>query len=297
MKSAEALTRELIDYAGLFPPAQLDMDKSVRNYADYLAGPYSAMLGRFILPASRLAEFDKSARELLPRSAGSLPWKLSVLMTTAPDTEITPALKFNCEHWAGSDRGHCVIDTIEAKASTPREVMRTRSAVPDFYRLFLEVPLVQNGEILDAIREAGCGAKIRTGGTDAGAFPPAPSVAEFLAGCKVRNIPFKATAGLHHAVCASYPLTYEAGSATARMFGFVNVFAAAVFLFSGTDTRMAAEILDESGASAFRFRDDGLYWRDVHVTTDEISRARGEFAISFGSCSFAEPVEEFTALS
>ncbi len=47
----------LVDYAGLFPPARLDMSSAVENYALYRSETLAWMLGRFICPAARLAEF------------------------------------------------------------------------------------------------------------------------------------------------------------------------------------------------------------------------------------------------
>ena len=50
----------LIDYAGLFPPAALAMDDAVGRYARPTgAGRDAWMLGRFIVPASRLGEFEQ----------------------------------------------------------------------------------------------------------------------------------------------------------------------------------------------------------------------------------------------
>ena len=60
----------LTDYAGLFPPAELGMREAVRNYAEYLNGPDSACLGRFIVPADRIDEFEIAASDLLPRGKG-----------------------------------------------------------------------------------------------------------------------------------------------------------------------------------------------------------------------------------
>ena len=36
MQIVRLLMTEIIDYAGLFPPAKLDMDPTVRNYGAYL---------------------------------------------------------------------------------------------------------------------------------------------------------------------------------------------------------------------------------------------------------------------
>ena len=53
-----ALIDGLIDYAGLFPPAALDMAEAARNYASYAQGEYAWVLGRFVVPAARLGEVD-----------------------------------------------------------------------------------------------------------------------------------------------------------------------------------------------------------------------------------------------
>ena len=39
MHAIQALMNELVDYAGLFPPASLDMEPTVRHYAGYRASP------------------------------------------------------------------------------------------------------------------------------------------------------------------------------------------------------------------------------------------------------------------
>jgi hypothetical protein len=54
----QVLLAGLIDYAGLFPPAELDMADALRNYARYREGPNAWALGRFVVPAARLNEVD-----------------------------------------------------------------------------------------------------------------------------------------------------------------------------------------------------------------------------------------------
>jgi len=61
MSAIRALLWDLIDYAGLFPPAELGMMSAVRNYNDYRNGEYSWALGRFVVPAARLDEFGSFA--------------------------------------------------------------------------------------------------------------------------------------------------------------------------------------------------------------------------------------------
>ena len=63
-RSLQALLQGVIDYAGLFPPASLSLDESIRNYARYLREPDRWMLGRFICPAARLSELPPYLDEL-----------------------------------------------------------------------------------------------------------------------------------------------------------------------------------------------------------------------------------------
>ena len=65
-KALRALMEGLIDYAGMFPPAGLDMAKAAANYQSYLDGEYGWAVGRFIVPAAQLSEADPS-------------WKVSVI--------------------------------------------------------------------------------------------------------------------------------------------------------------------------------------------------------------------------
>ncbi len=53
MLSVQALMDGILDYAGLFPPAKLDMVPTMRNYRDYREGAESWMLGRIVVPVGR----------------------------------------------------------------------------------------------------------------------------------------------------------------------------------------------------------------------------------------------------
>ena len=62
--SLRALLHGIIDYAGLFPPANLPLDQAVRNYARYCTEPDSWMLGRFVCPVTELAELINRVQTL-----------------------------------------------------------------------------------------------------------------------------------------------------------------------------------------------------------------------------------------
>jgi hypothetical protein len=207
----------LIDYAGLFPPAALDMAAATRNYAAYREGEYAWMLGRFVVPAVRRGDVDPS-------------WPLAVL------------------------------------ENTPRKMEIVGDGT------YVEVPLDADPATL------GARAKIRLGGDT---IPETAAVAGFLRRCSAARVPFKATAGLHH------PLRNP------PMHGFVNLFLGAALAWRG-DESLAT--LEERSAVAFRFSDDAAEWRGHRVTAEELRDVREQFAISFGSCSFEEPIADLKAL-
>ncbi len=74
-KSVKTLLHEIVDYAGLFPPASLSMPEAVVNYATYKNSNYNWMLGRFIVPIGRLDEFHQTARDFFSRDAKGT-WKI-----------------------------------------------------------------------------------------------------------------------------------------------------------------------------------------------------------------------------
>ncbi len=121
-------------------------------------------------------------------------------------------------------------------------------------------------------------AKIRT--AEAGA----QQVADFLCAAAARRLPFKATAGLHHAIRSE------------SMHGFLNVFTAAVFAWQGAERALILDVIEERDARSFEFSRGALQWRGRALATAEIQAARRDFAHSFGSCSFAEPVADLRGL-
>src|SRR5262245_11432403 len=114
--SLQALLAGLIDYAGLFPPAQLPMVEALANYAHYRRGPHGWMLGRFVCPAGRLAELPPPDDDLF--QAGP-PWVISALgRGGATTSEFLDNLQSDLEAIdAFRDRHHerTVVDVIEVK--------------------------------------------------------------------------------------------------------------------------------------------------------------------------------------
>ena len=284
-----------IDYAGLFPPAGLDMATSVRQYADYRRDPDAWALGRFVVPAARLAELEREAAPHAPAS-GSDPWRLSVLLGAEAPRELEAIGEFNCRH-AAAGAAALSADVVEARADSVEAVDRLLAAVPRWAQAYVEIPLDRDpAPLIAAIARRGGRAKVRTGGVTPDAIPAAAAVARFLRACTDAGVPFKATAGLHHPLRAEYRLTYSADSPRGVMFGFLNVFLAAAYLRHGMAEADAVRLLEERDPEAFRVTDDAVEWRGRRLDRAAIAAARATGIVAFGSCSFTEPVGELRAL-
>jgi hypothetical protein len=109
-------------------------------------------------------------------------------------------------------------------------------------------------------------------------------------------VAFKATAGLHHPLRSVHRFTYQPESASGIMHGFVNLFLAAAFLRTGMENEIATQLLEEQSAEAVHFDLDGAAWRQHRLSHQELAAARQDFAISFGSCSFMEPIDDLRSL-
>lgn len=301
MDSIRALMDGLIDYAGLFPPAELGMREAVVNYAEYFNGPDSASLGRFIVPAELLEEFESVAKDLLPRGREAKPWEISVLAKSDTAAALRGLERINIEA-AGADGLR--VGAIEVQfASLPQLPVLDPNEFRDFtgfpaHETYVELSASENlDDALIQLKQAGFGAKLRTGGVTSNAFPTTGQVVRFMRACCDAGLAFKATAGLHHPLRAPYRLTYEADSATATMFGFLNLFLGAAFMFNRADDVTVSRILEETDSSSFTFSGQGISWRDKSLSTNRIAATRKSFAHSFGSCSFREPVDELKLLA
>lgn len=296
MTSIRFFLSGIVDYAGLFPPAGLNMATAVSNYAEYRAGADRDLLGRFVVPAARLDEFAAAARGLLELGGEGEPWRLSVIVGDNLAAARKAVVDFNSTHSASSDLGYAQCDAAELHAHSETDVLAATKAFGKSLRVFFEIPLDPDpGPMLRTIASHSGSAKVRTGGLTEGAFPPASAIIRFISRSNELGVCFKATAGLHHVLRAAYPLTYEADSAKGLMFGYMNLFLAAAFIRSGMSEAEARAVLEEPSVAAFVFSNAGVEWRGHKLTASELAATRSH-ALSFGSCSFREPVDEARAL-
>lgn len=297
-QSLRTLLTDIVDYAGLFPPAKLDMPGAANAYARCRAGPHEWMLGKFICPVMGLADLERTGA--LPASGE--PWAISALMDGDLEAGIEAVGRFNERH-ADPAAGLAEITAVELKVSAPAQIDAALDALPEELLPFFEFTIGMPGTPGDsrgfvaALAGERAAAKIRTGGVAQSAFPATAEIVGFLRACKAAEVPFKATAGLHHPVRGHFPLTYEAGAPKGHMYGFLNIFMAAalVYCHSPNDDDVAALLREEDPAS-FTFSDSVATWRGHGWELGQLANVREHFALSFGSCSFDEPVEDLRRL-
>jgi len=309
--SLRALLDGLIDYAGLFPPASLDLDDAAARYARYRSGPDAWMLGRFIAPAARLGGLDPH----VARFAGP-PLRVSVLAANVATTpEVFPAVReavAAARAFEERHAGRAVADRFEIRAPTgidakafgdlvaaAEESVARDAGEPDI--VFHEVPVADTRAVAMAAKvvadhnqrlgRVAAGVKFRVGGETPDDFPSVPEVADALVEVRDADVHFKATAGLHHP--SRRPAPDVPG---AIMHGFVNVFGAAALAHARRlDSAALQRVLAEERLDRLIFDDDGFAWNGYGATAQEVAAARAEFCTTFGSCSFDEPRDDLRA--
>ena len=281
MTAIETLLAGLFDYAGLYPPASLGVRAAANNYLEYCQGAHASALGRFIINAERLVELEATAGAALER------FRLSVIVSEMAGVDaVADAM----------NRG-MRIETIETKCGGAEQMIEMKGRIPKGVAVYFELPVTDSGRAaLGSIASAGVRAKIRMGGVVPEAFPSTGEVARMLGMLAELRLPFKATAGLHHPVRGPRALTYEPASPRGTMHGFMNLCCAASVLCFGGSASDAHALLEEEDASAWRVGSDGIEWRDLKWTTDELATVRRDFLHSIGSCSFEEPMHDLESL-
>ena len=306
-RTITTLVTSLFDYAGLFPPATLDMQKACENYARDRMGKHAWMLGRIVCPASKLHKLSEAAAILMPGTYGTSgyrehadilePWGVSAVIDRPLDEALELIDAFD-EHHAEEVHGLARVECLELRPDSPEAIDRALDQIPEDVMAFFEVPAMEDCRgFVAALAGNDAAAKIRCGGVTPEAFPTSEQVGAFVLACKNAAVPFKATAGLHHPVRAEQKLTYEPDSERGVMHGFVNLFMATSFVRADdVPLEFVVELLEERDPDTFSFGEDSATWRNHEIGAADIARARETFALSIGSCSFGEPVEDLQKL-
>ena len=306
--SVRAFLNEIIDYAGLFPPAKLPLEEALRRYLrDRLASPHRWMLGRFVCPTPRLQDLLSIAKEHADAALLSL---TALGQQCSQASELLPTFEADRRAiqdfrlaWGRQD----VVDTFEfalpkgaeIESIGPRLARITAQLTEANLRGFFEVPFAATWasdvekicQVLKTKPTLVTGLKLRTGGVMPEAFPSEAQIAFFIDRCRAANLPWKATAGLHH------PRRHWDASVQLWHHGFLNVFGAGLLARTNSLSEGdVQEILADRDATHFRFEPERFAWKGWSCTTAQIVEFRTSSATTFGSCSFTEPCEDLIAM-
>jgi hypothetical protein len=257
------------------------------------------MLGRFIVPLSRVGELERATT-----------FPLSLILDARVSTASTSAWFAAMQEMLGTvarlREAGTHVESLEIPLPELRQRRETHDAAIGQLSALLERAGLRDlpsyvewpraarwrddlAGTMAAGARAGIGAKLRCGGLRADLFPSVEEVASFIAAAASANVRFKATAGLHH------PVRAPADAPGGWMHGFLNLLAAAVFA-PAVELETVLDIVAEEDPHAFAFDDASLRWRDRQADVAQLKRARSTAFVSYGSCSFSEPIEDLIAL-
>ena len=332
MKSSlQRIMNGLIDYAGLFPPAKLPLDQAITEYISHIKDERKWMLGKFIIPVSQLNELEK----FIPKFNDIGILRLSVLGSQSnSDEEFIQQTRNEINlinDYRQKHKGKISIEVIETKLPSNSPSKKTMSNIAELlnsnnlehYHEFPELPYVGinyatnedegdwDNEITPTIKMISTldntGVKLRCGGIVKDAFPSVEQVAAMIQNCSINEVSLKFTAGLHH------PIRHHSNEYNTEMHGFINMFCASAFAstFPTPENKqekfrmfiLLSHMIDCQNETDFEFLEDKMVWkvgddRDsrFEISNENIEKSRQNMGISFGSCSFQEPMDDLKQL-
>lgn len=252
MSLAPELLRGLLDDAAIFPPGNAPLSRAVTDHLAHLRSPYADAVGPLVVRASDL--------------------------DAVGDVEVAVVTGLDEAHAAVSAAGDR-LRALEVVLPPRAEATEVRSLASYDIEVYVEVPRDdRRSAVIAELAATGLRAKLRTGGLEADLFPTIPELAAAIAAVVAAGVPFKATAGLHHAVRHTDPVTgFE-------HHGFLNLTLATARAQGG---RPLADV-----AAALASRDDGAVARAALALTPAVR----EGFRSFGTCSIREPLHDLAHL-
>ncbi|MEO3925403.1 hypothetical protein ABGB07_16260 [Micromonosporaceae bacterium B7E4] len=265
----------LVDDAAVFPPGSATLPEAVAAHRRHRGAWYAPLVGPLLLPASALPELPALLGDDERIDVGVIA-DVPVPELYALRERTDPRIRIRQVEMAVAKRGEDPLPGLAALARLPARL--------DDADVYAEIPLTWG--LLGALdrladeRAAGkrIAAKFRTGGLAAELFPTPVELAAVIGACRDRDLPFKLTAGLHHAIRHIDP---ETGF---THHGFVNILAGTAVACSGAEVAEVAETLAATDP----------------LPLVEAARSRREqhrpLWIGFGSCSVLEPLIDLVRL-
>ncbi|MFO1532289.1 MAG: hypothetical protein ABR562_01100 [Thermoplasmatota archaeon] len=293
-EALDVLVAGIFDYAGMFPPASLELDAAIWESArsPRLRRPH--LVGAdLVVSLDDLARLDEE--RLRMAGFGDTEARLAVVgVDVAQLPQATMAVSRKNEELAGVVR---IVSLETHGINLPGTGLRDAAAALPDTRIYIEPRMPdsaweRNGpgifRLLDrlASNDATVGLKVRGSGQTA---VSAATLGQILPQVVAEEVPFKATAGLHHPVVEA-----QYGNAL----GFLGLAAALRlrgFLKEAMPPEAIAQCVAETDPKAFAF-DGGLAWRGHAVPVAALREAVRMRPFAIGSCSLREPDDDLARL-
>lgn len=272
MRRVPALLAALVDDAGLFPPEQLSMDRAVARHRADAAAAHPVLTHRFLCAAGRLADLRSELTDDVLR--------LGLILDTGPAGVDAAVAAVRAEP-------RLRLETVEVALPATDVAGVARTHVPRLATVdapvFIELPRAPGWRAaLEVVASAGVGAKVRCGGVDAALFPSAAELAAMVTAIVAAGVPWKATAGLHHAV------RHRDRRTGFDHHGFLNLLVAVSrAVDGGTEDGVTAALAIDTGSALAA---------EVRAAGDAVGARARRSLVAYGSCSTSEPIADLDAL-
>lgn len=279
MPAPAALFAGLVDDAAMFPPGNAPVAEAVAAHLEHRQAWYAGMIGPLVVPDTALRQAQgafaqaqgafaqaQGAGDVSVINTGGAGGLLALARRDLPGVRVVAV--------------ESALRDLDDLAGNAARVASAAGELDESVQVFVEVPYAPGWERAVAeVEAAGLLGKIRTGSPDNSGTPAYAQLAEQLGVLVEADLPFKATAGLHHAQPVAGP---DPDRPTQQ--GFLNVLAAVDALVEGASVAEAA--------AALRLTDPARIgaWDEATV-----ARVRRRFR-SFGCCGVLDPVRDLVAL-
>jgi hypothetical protein len=269
------LFAELVHDAAMFPPGNAPVPDAVASHLTYRSAWFEWLIGPLVVSDQKLAETGRADH-------GQQPLTVSVVNTGGAGGLLSlahrplPGLAVIAVETALRD-----LDDLAGNAA---RVASAATELPERMRVYVEIPYAPGWErAVEEVEAAGLFGKIRTGSPDDAETPPYEQLARQLSVLVEADLPFKATAGLHHAWRSD-----GADPVRPRQHGFLNLLAALEVLIEGADEPDAVHLLARADRHEVLDRITG--WDEG--TAEKIRRR----FVGFGCCGVLDPVSDLVGL-
>ena len=270
-----AFAKGLCDDAAIFPPGLAPLAEAVPAHVRHVNSPYAELVGPLVVSAAALEELAG----LVPVDGED---RLDLTVTVPDGPSAVPDVLTTVAALPVELRALEVPVPAPLGAAELVEALE-KADIDDAVEVFVEIPRDERRpEIIAALPGTRYKAKFRTGGVKAELYPDEAELAAAIKAVVDARVPYKATAGLHHAIRNTDPQTgFE-------QHGFLNLLLATEAALNGAEeAELIRRLADRDGAA--------IAERVAALDPDQVTAVRAAFR-SFGTCSISDPLTELVEL-